>query len=211
MTSGKSGGRGSDAVVWQHGRVSAVDRERLLGQRPMTVWFTGLPGSGKTTLAFELERRLTDQGRACFVLDGDNVRHGLNGDLGFAPADRRENIRRVAEVAHLMNQAGLIVVAAFITPYDADRRMAREIIGADRFLEVYLSADLETCERRDPKGLYAKARAGTVTDFTGVSAPYEVPREPALVLATDEFTVGECVDRLLFMVTARTSGPRVPP
>ncbi len=154
------GERVSRNVAWQPGKVSGTARVRLLGHEPVTVWMTGLSGSGKSTLAFELERRLIEAGHACFVLDGDNVRHGLNRDLGFSPADRRENIRRVAEVAKVMNDAGMIVITAFISPYAEDREMARSIIGAERFLEAFLAADVATCERRDPKGLYAKARAG---------------------------------------------------
>lgn len=169
----------------------------MLGQRPLTIWLTGLSGAGKSTLAAELEARLIDAGRACYVLDGDNVRQGLNRDLGFSPADRRENIRRVAEVARLMNDAGLIVITAFISPYREDRRMARDIIGSERFLEVYLSTPLAVCEARDPKGLYRRAREGGVSEFTGINAPYEVPEAPELVLNTDEFLVDEAVGMLL--------------
>jgi adenylyl-sulfate kinase len=171
-------------LTWQASKVGLVERERLFGQRPVTVWLTGLSGSGKSTLAFELERRLVAEGRACFVLDGDNVRHGLNRDLGFSPSARRENIRRVAEVARLFNEAGLIVVTAFISPYREDRSAARAIIGEDRFVEAYLAADLRTCEARDCKGLYARARAGEIAEFTGVSAPYEAPESPQLMVDT---------------------------
>jgi adenylyl-sulfate kinase len=171
--------------------------------RRLTVWLTGLSGAGKSTLACELKRRLADAGTPCYVLDGDQVRAGINRDLGFTPRDRRENIRRVAEIARLMNDAGLIVVAAFISPYRADRLMAREIIGSDRFIEAYLDAPLEVCERRDPKGLYRKARAGVLTDFTGVSAPYEPPVAPGIVLHTADSAIGECVTELLDLVNAR--------
>ena len=164
---------------------------------------TGLSGSGKSTLAFELERRLIEAGHACFVLDGDNVRHGLSRDLGFSPADRRENIRRVAEVAKFMNDAGMIVITAFISPYAEDREMARSIIGRERFLETYLAASLDACERRDPKGLYAKARAGEVMEFTGVSAPYEPPVAPDLVVETGRDGIEECMGRLFEVVAAR--------
>ena len=157
----------------------------------------GEAGSGKSTLARALERRLTDLGRACYVLDGDNMRLGLNRDLGFSPEDRRENIRRVAEVAKLMNDAGLIVITAFISPYREDRAMARAAIGADRFAEVHLSTSLETCEQRDPKGLYAKARRGDIAEFTGVSAPYEAPEAAALRLDTGALSVEQAVQRLL--------------
>jgi adenylyl-sulfate kinase len=144
-----------------------------------------------------------DLGPVCFVLDGDNLRHGLNRDLGFAPRDRTENIRRVAEVARLFNEAGVIVITAFISPYAKDREMARAIIGSDRFMETYLSADLVTCERRDPKGLYAKAKSGQITDFTGVSAPYEPPAAPALALDTASRSIDECAAGILATVLDR--------
>jgi len=185
------------------GQVSASERWRLLGQHPLTVWLTGLSGAGKSTIAAALERRLIDSARACYMLDGDNVRAGINRDLGFGPEDRRENIRRIAEIARLMNDAGLIVITAFISPYRADRQMAREIIGADRFMEVHLDAPLEVCERRDPKGLYRKARRGELAEFTGVSAPYEAPQDPDLVLATALKPVEDCVRELLAVVSAK--------
>jgi adenylylsulfate kinase len=185
------------------GQVSTGERWRLLGQRALTVWLTGLSGAGKSTLAAALERQLIDRARACYMLDGDNVRAGINRDLGFGPEDRRENIRRIAEIARLMNDAGLIVITAFISPYRADRQMASEIIGADRFLEVHVDAPLEVCERRDPKGLYRKARQGELPDFTGVSAPYEAPANPDLVLATARRPVQDCVRELLSLVSAR--------
>jgi adenylylsulfate kinase len=185
------------------GKVSLDERARRLGQRPLTVWLTGLSGAGKSTLAAELERRLVDGGRACYLLDGDNVRAGISRDLGFGPADRHENIRRVAEIARLMNDAGLVAITAFISPYRADRAMARELVGEDRFAEVYLDAPLEVCERRDPKGLYRRARAGAIADFTGVSAPYEPPQAADLVLATDKRSVDACVGELLALVLDR--------
>ena len=157
------------------------------------VWLTGLSGSGKSTIAGELERRLLALGRPVWVLDGDKVREGLCSDLGFSPEHRKENIRRVAEVARLFADAGLICIVAFISPYRADRDRARWLLPAGRFIEVYLSAPLEACELRDPKGLYAKARAGLVKDFTGITAPYEVPLKPELELRTDKLTVEECV------------------
>jgi adenylyl-sulfate kinase len=151
----------------------------------VTIWLTGLSASGKSTLAYELEHRLISSGRPCLALDGDNVRHGLNADLGFSPSDRRENVRRIAEVAKLFNEAGLIVITAFISPYRDDRDAAKRIIGEQRFLEVFLDAPLEVCEARDPKGLYRKARADEVSEFTGISAPYERPEYPDMVLRTD--------------------------
>ncbi len=169
-------------------------------RHPLTLWFTGLSGSGKSTLAFALERRLLDAGIACCVLDGDNIRHGLCSDLGFDAQSRAENIRRVAEVARLMNEAGLVVMAAFISPYQRDREIARRIIGAERFREVHVSAPLVVCEGRDPKGLYRKARAGMLSGFTGVDDPYESPREPDLALNTAEVALEECLERLLARV-----------
>jgi adenylyl-sulfate kinase len=141
-----------DDVVWHDGHVQPEDRRHLLGQRPLTVWLTGLSASGKSTLAFALERRVVDIGHACYVLDGDNIRHGLNKDLGFSHQDRTENIRRIAEVARLMNNAGLIVITAFISPYRDDRQLARAIVGAENFAEVYVNTPIETCEARDPRG-----------------------------------------------------------
>ena len=186
------------AVVLPHAsRVSQAQRAALLGQSATTVWLTGLSASGKSTIAIELEKRLIEMGRPCFMLDGDNVRAGINRDLGFGPHDRRENIRRIAEVAAMMNDAGLIAITAFISPYSADRERARQIIGAARFVEVYLDAPIEVCERRDPKGLYRKARQGEIAEFTGVSAPYEPPEHAPVVLHTAAATVDACVEQLL--------------
>ena len=193
----------SKSASWRSSSVTVIERARLLHQSPITVWLTGLSGSGKSTLAFELERRLHQLEHACYVLDGDIIRHDLNRDLGFTPADRTENIRRVAEVARMFNDAGLIVITAFIAPYAKDREAARDIIGAERFLETYLTADLETCERRDPKGLYAKARAGQIADFTGISAPYEVPANPALALDTALRSVDACAQDLFALLSTR--------
>jgi len=186
----------------ERGEVGRPVREAMLRQRAVTVWLTGLSGSGKSTLAYGLEARLAQLRHACYVLDGDNVRQGLCRDLGFSPEDRRENIRRVAEVAALMNDAGLIVVTAFISPYREDRDRAREIVGAARFLEVYLDAPIEVCESRDPKGLYRRARAGEIPGFTGIAAPYEAPLQAQLVLPTGRVDVGEAERRLLEAVLA---------
>ena len=180
-------------LVWHQGGVCSRDRQRLLGQKALTVWLTGLSGSGKSTLAVALDQRLTAGGYACYVLDGDNVRHGLNRDLGFSPVDRRENIRRIAEVARLMNDAGLIVITAFISPYRDDRQMAKEIIGPDSFLEVYLNTSLAVCEERDPKGFYKRARNGQLKEFTGVNAPYEAPIHPSIFFDTSTRNVDDCV------------------
>ena len=195
-------GRTTD-IFWHDGQVRATDRHNVFGQRPITVWLTGLSASGKSSLAFALERRLVDLGRACYVLDGDNVRHGLNKDLGFSHQDRTENIRRIAEVAHLMNDAGLIVITAFISPYRDDRQLAREIIGGESFLEVYVNTPIETCEVRDPKGMYKRARAGHLSGFTGVNDPYESPETPDLTIDTSIASPSECAEKLLAVVIAR--------
>lgn len=190
-------------LVWNKGKVTALDRAKLLRHDASTIWLTGLPGAGKSTIAFELERRLHDRGHACFVLDGDNVRHGLNRDLGFSPEHRRENIRRIAEVARLFNEAGVMMITAFISPYRDDREMAREIIGVGQFVEVYLAADIAVCERRDPKGHYRKARAGEITGFTGISAPYEPPESPALTIDSGRLSLEDCVGKLLQVILPR--------
>lgn len=171
-------------LTWQSGHIAAAERRALLKQQPLTIWLTGLSAAGKSTLVFGLERVLIEAGHPCYVLDGDNVRHGLNNNLGFSPEDRSENIRRVAEVAKLMNDAGLIVITAFISPFRADRDNARAIIGEGVFQEVFVDAGLDACEERDPKGLYKKARVGQIPEFTGISSPYEVPLNPELVIAT---------------------------
>jgi bifunctional enzyme CysN/CysC len=187
----------SKNIVKSDSLVTAEERERLLGHKPKTIWLTGLSGSGKSTIAKALERKLVDMGRAAYILDGDNVRHGLNRDLGFSMEDRTENIRRIAEVARLMNEAGLIVITAFISPYRKDRAEAKEVVGDDKFMEVHVNADLKTCEQRDPKGLYKKARAGEIQQFTGISAPYETPVTPSVTVATDECSVEQCVDQII--------------
>jgi len=182
--------------------VNAERREKMLGHKPATVWLTGLSGSGKSTIAKLLELKLTEQNIHAFVLDGDHLRHGLNSDLGFSPEDRSENIRRVAEVAKLMNDAGWVVIAAFISPYRKDREQARRIIG-DNFMEVFVDAGIETCKKRDPKGLYAKFEAGKFTGLTGVDAPYEVPEDPVLHLNTEEESVEKSVERVMGFVIKR--------
>lgn len=189
-------------VVWHQHPVSPEQRQALLKQRPLTVWLTGLSAAGKSTIAGITEQLLLDAGHAAYVLDGDNVRHGLNQDLGFSAHDRHENIRRIAEVAHLMNDAGLIVLTAFISPYRADRQRARDIIGSERFFEVYVATPLTVCEARDPKGLYRKARAGEIADFTGISAPYEPPEHPELIL-TPQSDSAETAAQQLFAALQR--------
>ncbi len=169
--------------------VTRQDRENMLGQKGVTLWFTGLSGSGKSTVAIEVDRVLTERGVACTVLDGDNVRHGLNSDLGFSPEDRNENIRRIGEVAKLFTEAGLINLTAFISPYRDDRDLNRKIQGTGDFIEVFVDAPLAVCEERDPKGLYKKARAGIIPEFTGVSAPYEAPENAEIVFNTGDESV----------------------
>ncbi|MFC7516263.1 adenylyl-sulfate kinase [Herbaspirillum sp. GCM10030257] len=195
--------RVSNDVTWQTSKVTADDRVRLLQQQPATVWLTGLSGAGKSTIAYELERRLVARGQAAFVMDGDNIRHGLNRDLGFSPSDRSENIRRIAEVARLFNEAGMLVITSFISPYCADRAMAREIIGFDRFFEVHLATELRVCEERDPKGLYRKVRAGEIREFTGISAPYETPEQPDLRVDTGCMTLDASVEAILRLLEPR--------
>jgi bifunctional enzyme CysN/CysC len=182
----------SKNIAEARGTVRRQDREDMLGQKGHTIWLTGLSGSGKSTIAYELERQLTATGQLCVVLDGDNVRHGLNRDLGFSADDRTENIRRIAEVARLMNSVGIIVITSFISPYIKDRQDAREIIGPDHFMEVHIDTSLEVCEARDPKGLYKKVRAGEIPQFTGITDPYEAPEEPELRLATESLDAEEC-------------------
>ena len=187
----------STNITWHEGQVTRKDREKVLGQRGVTLWLTGLSGSGKSTVAVAAEQALTERGRLAYVLDGDNVRHGLNKNLGFSPEDRTENIRRIAEVAKLFTDSGIIVLTSFISPYRADRDAARAIFGEGDFVEVFVSTSLETCESRDPKGLYKKARAGQIPEFTGISAPYEAPERPELVLDTGKLAVPESVAALI--------------
>lgn len=194
----------AERVVIPHtGHITAHLREHLLQQRPVTVWFTGLSGAGKSTLAYALEERLHARGYASFVLDGDNLRHRLNKDLGFTARERSENIRRVAEVAALMNEAGLMVFTALISPQEEDRATARAIVGADRFLEVHVSTPLEVCEERDPKGLYDRARAGAIPHFTGISAPYEAPQLPDLEVNTAGISLDQACAQVLRLLTER--------
>jgi adenylyl-sulfate kinase len=195
-TSGSSKAR-SDFIHREDGEITRESREEAFGYRAVTVWCTGLSGSGKSTVAKALEARLFAQGRPVYRLDGDNVRFGLNQNLGFSKDDRRENIRRVAEVAKLFNDAGVSVVCSLISPMAIDRERARQIVGPDSFIEVYLSTPLEECEKRDPHGLYRKARAGEISEFTGVSAPYEAPEQPEVELNTSDLSVEECVERIV--------------
>jgi adenylylsulfate kinase len=184
-------------IVFHPGDVTQTDRESLLGQRGCVLWFTGLSGSGKSTISRAVEKQLYERGQLVQVLDGDNVRHGLCSDLGFSDADRTENIRRIAEVARLSVDVGLIVLTAFISPFRADRDAARAVIGAERFVEVFLDVPLDVCEQRDPKGLYRKVRAGEIAEFTGVSSPYEAPLDPEITVPTAELSVDDCARRAI--------------
>lgn len=177
--------------------LSRSDKEELLGQKGVMLWFTGLSGSGKSTVAIALERELQKRGLLCRILDGDNIRSGINKGLGFTAEDRRENIRRIAEVAKLFVDTGIITIAAFISPSNELRRMASDIIGAEDFKEVYISTPLEVCEARDVKGLYAKARRGEIKNFTGISAPFEAPEHPALSIDTSKVSLEDSVKQIL--------------
>lgn len=183
--------------------MSREDKERLLGQRGMMVWMTGLSGSGKSTVAIAVERELHRRGILCRILDGDNIRAGINANLGFSEEDRRENIRRIAEIGKLFVQTGIVVIACFVSPTNELREMARGIIGTDDFREVYISTPLAECERRDVKGLYARARRGEVKDFTGISAPFEVPQHPDLSIDTSRMTIEEEVAAVVSLVLGK--------
>jgi adenylylsulfate kinase len=184
-------------ITWHDSAVTQADREQQLGQQGVVLWFTGLSGSGKSTVSVALEQALHERGHLAYRLDGDNIRHGLNQDLGFSDADRTENIRRIGEVAKLFTDAGLIVMTAFISPFRADRDAVRALLPEGRFLEVYVRCDLDTCEQRDPKGLYKKARAGEIKDFTGIDSPYEEPLDPEIVVDTGELAVDAAVAAIL--------------
>jgi bifunctional enzyme CysN/CysC len=187
----------SDNIYWSHGKVTAEQRAFRNSHPGSIVWFTGLSGSGKSTISTELERELFNLGKHAYVLDGDNIRHGLNRDLGFSPEDRKENIRRIGEVAKLFADSGIICITSFISPYRSDRDMVRKMVKDGQFIEVYVNAPIEVCEQRDPKGLYAKARANEIKEFTGVSAPYEAPEKPEIELHTERLTVAESVARII--------------
>ena len=190
-------------ITWHHADITKDEREKQNGHKAVVIWFTGLSGSGKSTLAHAVENALFDAGCRTFVLDGDNIRHGLNKDLGFSPEDREENIRRIGEVAHLFTQAGVIAMTAFISPYRADRDKARAIAGEGNFFEVYVKCALEVCEQRDPKGLYKKARAGQIPEFTGISAPYEEPDKAEIVVDTGVHSLEESAELVLGVLRDR--------
>ena len=183
--------------------LSRKDKESLLNQRSVMIWFTGLSGSGKSTIAIALERELQKRGVLCQILDGDNIRSGINNNLGFSAEDRKENIRRIAEVGKLFVHTGIITIAAFISPNEELREMASDIIGKDDFMEIYVSTPLEECERRDVKGLYARARKGEIKNFTGISAPFEAPKNPTISLDTSKLSLEESINKLLEIILPR--------
>jgi adenylylsulfate kinase len=184
-------------IVWHQGAVTRADRAQLNGHRGCTVWLTGLSGAGKSTIAVDLEKRLLERGVRTYILDGDNIRHGLNKNLGFSPEDRTENIRRIGEVAKLFTDAGLVAVTAFISPYRADRDQVRALMQPGDFVEVFVDCPVEVCEQRDVKGLYKKARAGEIKEFTGISAPYEAPANPELTINTAGQSVQDSARQIL--------------
>jgi len=189
-------GKGTN-LYWHHPSVTVDERRESYKYKSCVIWFTGLSAAGKSTLANSLCRHLHAIGVNSYVLDGDNIRHGLNKDLGFSADDRKENIRRLGEVAKLFVDAGVIAMTAFISPYEEDRNSARKLVKEDEFIEVFVKCSIDECERRDPKGMYKKAKAGQVKEFTGISAPYEEPKNPEVVLETDKMTLGECIERLV--------------
>jgi adenylylsulfate kinase len=184
-------------IKWHHGKITKEDRVKLLNQKGTTIWLTGLSGSGKSTIAVELEHALIENKHQAYILDGDNIRHGLNKNLGFSPEDRTENIRRIGEVAKLFTEANIITIAAFVSPYREDRDNVRKLLGRGEFVEIYVKCSLEVCETRDTKGLYKKARAGEVKDFTGISAPYEEPLNPELTIDSSKLSVEESTRDIL--------------
>ncbi|MCU7805545.1 MAG: adenylyl-sulfate kinase [Candidatus Thiodiazotropha sp. (ex Lucinoma borealis)] len=187
----------SNHIIWHSHPVDQETRSAQKSQRPLVIWFTGLSASGKSTIAGALEQILTSQGYHTYLLDGDNVRHGLCNDLSFSNSDRQENIRRVGEVAKLMADAGLITLAAFISPFQADRRLARKILPKGQFIEVFVDAPLDVCRERDPKGLYAKADRGEIKQFTGIDSPYEIPEKPEVHIHAEQLSVAQAVNQLL--------------
>lgn len=184
-------------ITWHDGEINKAEREKLLKQKGVIIWFTGLSGSGKSTIAVALEQALYQKSKVNYRLDGDNIRHGLNQDLGFSPEERVENIRRIGEVAKLFADAGIITSASFISPYKKDRKIVRDLVEQGEFIEIYVKCCLEECEKRDPKGLYKKARSGEIKDFTGIDAPYEEPDQAELVVETDKKSVEECVQEVI--------------
>jgi adenylylsulfate kinase len=190
-------------IKWHNGFVKREDRNRLNNHKSGLVWLTGLPSSGKSTIAHTVEKRLFDRGIRTYVLDGDNIRHGLNSNLGFSRDDRYENLRRIVELSKLMVDAGLIVLASFVSPYREDRRYVKERFHNDNFLEIYVKCSVEECERRDPKGNYKKAKAGIIRNYTGISAPYEEPESPDLIIDTEELNLESSVQKVLNLLRER--------
>ena len=187
----------TENTVWHEQHVSKLQRAEQKGQKPCLLWFTGLSGSGKSTIANAVDSMLFEQGRHTYLLDGDNVRHGLNGDLGFDDEARIENIRRISEVAKLMVDSGLIVSTAFISPFTSDRAMAREKLADGEFIEVFVDTPIEVCEQRDPKGLYKRARSGEIKHFTGIDSAYDEPESPEITIKTAEYSIEECAQQIL--------------
>jgi adenylylsulfate kinase len=190
-------------IVWHSHNVTKENRSQQKAQKPCILWFTGLSGSGKSTIANALEQRLFELGYHSYLLDGDNVRHGLNKDLGFTDAERVENIRRIGEVAKLFVDAGLIVMTAFISPFRSDRELVRKLVGEGEFIEIFVDTPLEVCEQRDPKGLYKKARAGQIKNFTGLDSPYEAPEQPELALHTEKEDLSVCVTAIIALLQSK--------
>lgn len=193
----------SSNIVWHEASITKEERRTQNKHQSFILWFTGLSASGKSSVANALARRLFERGNQVFVLDGDNVRHGLNKDLGFDEKSRKENIRRIGEVSKLFVESGQIVLTAFISPYREDRQVVRELVEAGEFLEVYVKCSVETCEKRDPKGLYKKARTAEIPNFTGISAPYEEPERPEIIIDTELHSIEECVDQLTDILTSK--------
>jgi adenylylsulfate kinase len=195
-------------IVWHQGAVNRDDREKLNGHKGATVWLTGLSGSGKSTIAVDLEKRLCERGVRTYILDGDNIRHGLNKNLGFSPEDRTENIRRIGEVAKLFTDAAVVAITAFISPYRADRDQVRALMKPGDFVEILVDCPVEVCEQRDVKGLYKKARAGEIKEFTGISAPYEAPANPELAIKSHELSIEQSVSTIVAYLESKGIVPR---
>lgn len=187
----------TENIYWHENTVTKRQRQNLHGHKSFILWFTGLSGSGKSTIANLVEQKLHEQNVSTYLMDGDNLRHGLNSDLGFSPEDRRENIRRIGETAKLFVNGGVVVLAAFVSPYRHDRQLVRELVESDEFIEIFVKCSLKTCKNRDPKGLYKKARDNEIKEFTGVSAPYEEPENPELIVETEQMTPKESCELIL--------------
>ena len=187
----------NENIVWHQHNVTKDERSKQKKQRPCILWFTGLSGSGKSTISSAVEQKLFELGHHTYLLDGDNVRHGLNKDLAFSNEDRVENIRRIGELSKLMIDAGLLVMTAFISPFKADRQLVKDLVQQHEFVEIYMDTSLEVCEQRDPKGLYKKARSGQIKNFTGIDSEYEIPKNPELIINTAELSIEECADKII--------------